>query len=175
MFRIIKTAILLSLGLIGIFAFHTIVNYFFAFPLNKVNVVFLLLIWIISYKHHITMLWLALSLSFVMEMFSSLPFGITTAATITTLVFIRYIFSFLFTNFSWYSMFLLGFLSILLQKIISAGIIYFLSIFKKIEYTLQFPDPYLILLECAVNASLLMVIYLLLGILKQKRKYSHSF
>lgn len=175
MFRFIKTTTILLFWIIGIFALQVLITYFFSIPFNQINVVLLFLTWLIPYKKSYNMLWLALFLSLITELFSSHPFGLITSSNLLSLIFVRYIFSFLFTNFSWYSMLLLGFLTILLQKVIMFCLIYFFTIFNKIHFNLQRPDLISVTLECLVNAFALLTVYLISSLFIKKRRYDHAF
>lgn len=102
----------------AIFLLQFIVPYLAPAPFRQLNILYIFFTWMIIYRNKINFYWVALILSILSELFSSYPFGISTLACLISLFIAHRLFFVVFANFSWYSIFLLGFLSGLLYKII---------------------------------------------------------
>lgn len=129
----------LILGVVVIFIIHLVVINLFPYPFNHVNTVFLCLLWLVIFSGQTKILWLALPLAFLLELFSPVPFGVITLALIISLSVISWFLFNIFTNRSPYIVFLSAFLGLLLYRLLFALILYLLNLFKG-GYPLLLPE-----------------------------------
>lgn len=174
MYQIIRL-LFFTLGTIfAVFFLHAWVNYFFFYPINQINITILFLLWFIVYKDDLKFLWIALPISIIMDLFSSLPFGVTSASVLLMLMTLRALYMVIFTNFSWYGTALLGFLSIFLFKLFCFLITWIGHIFHY-GGAISFSNIYSWITEGVINSIVLLTIYLLSRLFSKKNKYQHVF
>lgn len=174
MFRPLKNLIYFIFIVFLIFVLHTGISYFFPYPFNQINPAYLFLTWFFVYRDQEKWLWPALGISIIMDLFSSLPFGVTSASILISLVLVRYLFVIIFTNYSWFNIFILGFTSLSVYKIISFGILSLLSIFIHGLWKINVIDIYVWLLEALVNALIFLFIYGIVKLLSPRKIYYGS-
>lgn len=154
--------LLLSLvGIFFIFFIHTFFIYLLPYPANRLNFLFIILLWLIIYKNDPSILWLALPLSLSTELFSSVPFGLSTAALLLSLFLEHWLLLNIFTNHSWYIVLLCGFTAIVSYRILFFLFIFIATLLRVMQYSFQWnilPD---LLVEGSLNAGALMMLYLL--------------
>lgn len=142
-------------------------------PLSRINVLFIFLTWMIVYRNNISFYWLALIISIFSEFFSSYPFGISTAACLVSLFLARRLFFLVFANFNWYSIFILGFLSGLLYKIILFGLLFCILTVRHQSIISLSQASYSTFFDAFIGAIALLVIFLLSRpFIKNKYQYS---
>lgn len=147
--------------MIVIFIVHLLVINLFPYPFNHINTVFLCLFWLVIFSGQSKILWLALPLAFLLELFSPVPFGVITAALILSLAIIGWFLFNIFTNRSLYIVFLSAFLGLLLYRLLFVLILYILNLFKG-GYQLLLPEILLnIFLEIILTAGVLTFFYFL--------------
>lgn len=147
-------------GIFLIFFVHTLLIYLLPYPVNRLNFLFIILLWLIIYKNDPLILWVALPLSFSTELFSSAPFGLSTAALLFSLFLEHWLLLNIFTNHSWYIALLCGFTALLSYRILFLIFMSGAALLKITDYSLQWsilPD---LLMEGAINACALTALYL---------------
>ena len=81
---------------------HLGVVSFFPFPFNRANIIVLLLVWFSMYGRPTRSLGLAVALAFLIELYSSAPFGTELVALTGSVMALRWLLRRIFTNYSWY-------------------------------------------------------------------------
>lgn len=158
--HLIKLLLALA-GIFFIFLVHTLLIYLLPYPANRLNFLFIILLWLIIYKNDPLILWLALPLSLTTELFSSLPFGLSTAALLIGLFLEHWLLLNIFTNHSWYIVLLCGFTALLSYRLLFLIFISGANLFKLTSYSFQWSLFSDLLVEGAINAGALTILYLL--------------
>ncbi|OGH91797.1 MAG: hypothetical protein A2534_04705 [Candidatus Magasanikbacteria bacterium RIFOXYD2_FULL_39_9] len=149
------------LSIFLILAAHIFVVNFLPFPFSHINIIFSLSLLILTISPSSRVLWLALITSYVSELFSSIPFGIGTAALFISLLIINWFQLNILTNRSVYMIFLSAILGISLYR----ALFVLLLTVNNYFYSLA-PLPYREILadagwEVLLSSLLLFFLYLL--------------
>lgn len=158
--RSIFKMLLLIAAIFLVFLTHTLFIYLLPYPANRINFLFIILLWLIIHKNDPLILWLALPLSFATELFSSLPFGLSTAALLFSLFLEHWLLLNIFTNHSWYIVLLSGFTALVSYRILFFILVGTAVLFKATDYSLRWsilPD---LIVEGLINACALTLLYL---------------
>jgi len=155
----LKTLLLTGGGFL-IFLIHILFIYLSPYPINRLNFLFIILLWLVIYKNNPFVLWAALPLSFSAELFSSLPFGLSTAALLFSLFMEHWLLLNIFTNHSWYIVLLCGFTALISYRILFLTFISGAALFKMTDYSLQWNFFSDLLVEGLINAGALTSLYL---------------
>lgn len=108
--------IMFFLSIFLILASHIFVVNFLPFPFSNINIIFSLSLLILTISPSSKALWLALITSYISELFSSIPFGVGTAALFISLLIINWFQLNILTNRSVYMIFLSATLGIALYR-----------------------------------------------------------
>ena len=173
MFRILKILAGFCGALLLIFTVQVAIVYLLPFPLNLVNVTLLSFLWFVIYRDYPGALWLALVLTITTDLFSSLPFGLITAAMISAIITARWVFGF-FSNFSWYNIFFLGVLGIFFYKIFTYAFLLMIYFFVKKIDLIQLPNLVSLLTEIIINALAFLAAYVISLIFTKRKIIYHS-
>ena len=155
-------------ALLLIFFLHIAVANFFLFPINYINVIFLSLVWLITYRGAAFSLWLALILSFLLEIFSAAHFGLNMIAMTISLYFVAYFLTNIFINHSWFIVFLSGFLGVLCYRFIFGMLLYLLKFFSRGSFTSIYKMSVNALLEAGLTAATLAILYFISSLVIKK-------
>lgn len=98
--EIAKKIIFYTVGILAIFILHVFVVSFLPPPLNHLNIIIAALLWILLYRSIDAALWAALALGLVMELYSSVPFGLHLLAFLFSLTLVRWLLLTIFTSHS---------------------------------------------------------------------------
>lgn len=158
--RTVLKALLFLAGSFIVFFLHVTLIYVLPYPASHLNFLFIILLWLIIYKDSPWILWAALALSFFTELFSSLPFGVSTAALLLSLFLEHWLLLNIFTNHSWYIVLLCGLTAIFTYRILFFIFLTIIALFKTTGYSFQWSLVPEALVEGAVNAIALTGIYL---------------
>lgn len=175
MWKGIKFIFFFISALFGIFFLQSGVNYFLPYPFNQINSAYIILTWFYIYKNKTEWLWVALGTSVLMEIYSSHPFGVMTAAILLSLILVQFMFNVIFTNFSWINVFFLGFLIFIVHKMILIGILFMTNLFNKQVIKIEALDFYVWIMEAIINAMIFLIVYAIAKILAPKKIYYGSF
>lgn len=175
MFHYLRRSIFFLLALALIFVAHTAVSYLLPFPFNQINVAFLSLMWLVVYRNDSHMLWLALGITILIDVFSSSPFGLLSASVIIALVSVRRLFFVVFTNYSWYNVLLLGLVGYVFYKIMIYLSFIILAIFTRSFTSITLPNPYASFFEIGVNAAVFLCIYAVASLAAPRKRYYQTF
>ena len=149
------------LAVAAIFIAHVLILNILPFPFNHINVVLIVFLWLIIYSGSARVLWLALPLAFLLELFVSFPFGLTSSALIITLMIMYWILRNIFTNRSLFIVFFAGFLGIAIFRFSFLMILLLINLFNP-GFTLSWPEVLTnIFYEVILTAALFFLIYLL--------------
>lgn len=158
--RFVFKMLLLIAAIFLVFLIHILFIYLLPYPANRINFLFIILLWLIIHKNDPLTLWLALPLSFATELFSSLPFGLSTAAILSSLFFEHWLLLNIFTNHSWYIALLCGFTALVSYRLLFFILVGAAVLLKATDYSLHwsvFPD---LIIEGLINACALTALYL---------------
>ena len=104
--KILWRTLLLFLTILLILVAHIFVVNFLPFPFDHINIIFSSLLLMLTVTSDKKVIWLALVISYFSELFSSIPFGVGTAALIASLLIINWFQLNILTNRSVYMVFL---------------------------------------------------------------------
>lgn len=159
-----KTFLLLlyTVGVISIiFVAHIAISYLVPAPFNYINLITISLALISLRQNSDQAIWYALVLGFLLELFSADYFGVTMAALVVSVMVLSWLLRTVFTNYSWYMIFLTGFLFVVvyqsLQIMFRIGTEIVLR--KPVYFTSAVGKE--ILLEALINTFILTVVYLI--------------
>jgi hypothetical protein len=116
--KLLWRMLLLLLTILLIMVAHIFVVNFLPFPYNYINITFSLLLLLLTTGSNKKIIWLGLTVSYFLELFSGIPFGIGMAATIISLLIINWFQLNILTNRSGYMVFLSLLLGITLYRIL---------------------------------------------------------
>lgn len=158
-------------GLFGVLSLHVATNYLLPYPFREINVIFLFLLWNVVFRDKQNYLWLGFALSLVTELFTSLPFGVTTFSVIVSILIVQRIFQVIFTNYSWYSIFLLAIIGIIFLKLIAFSAYAISLMFQKQTTSIAMPNLYTFLIELILNAGVFLFTYAIYSLLAPRKRY----
>lgn len=113
-----------------IFISHIFLINFLPYPLDRLNMIFFFLLWLIFSNSQINVYFAALFLGFFSELMISLPFGIVLSAMMASIVFITWFLRHIFTNRSPYIIFLAGALAIVSYRVLFLIVLTVFNIFS---------------------------------------------
>lgn len=155
-----------------IFFSQILIVYLMPYPYNQINITILFLLWQVIYKGNRNYLWFAPIITLTTDLFSSMPFGLTTAVMIAAVTTVRKIFEF-FSNFSWYNIFILALLGTFFYKFYSYLFLQIIYLFDKNAATVQLPGLTTLIIEILINALTLLIAYLAIQLFT-KRKINYQ-
>lgn len=122
-----------------IFVAHVLILNIFPWPFNHINIILVLFLWFIIYNGHERILWLILPLAFLLELFVSFPFGLTSMSLLATLLIMHWLLINFFTNRSLYIVFLSGFLGITIFRFSFIALLLVANLFNK-NFAISWPE-----------------------------------
>ena len=125
-----KLAQLLGIIFIGIIlvVLHIAISSFAEYPFNNLNIMFAGLMLVLVWRESGIVVWLCFALHFLIELYSSVPFGITLFSSTISILFAYWIHQSILTNRSWYTSWVLTSITILIYRVLySVGIALFLT------------------------------------------------
>ena len=124
---------------IFIFVTHVLILSILPWPFNHINIILILFLWFIIYNGHERILWLVLPLAFLLELFVSFPFGLTSAALLFTVLIMHWLLINFFTNRSLYIVFLAGFLGITIFRFSFIALLLMANLFNT-DFAISWPE-----------------------------------
>lgn len=104
--------------LVLILTVHIFIINFLPYPFNHINIIFTIFLLIITVSTNNRVIWLILITAYFSELLSSIPFGISTAALLLSLLIINWFQCNILTNRSVYMIFLSAILGIILYRVL---------------------------------------------------------
>jgi hypothetical protein len=123
-FSVIKLVIIIFL----IFIIHISVSNILPFPFNHINIAYIALFYLIFFSKNEKNIWYFLPLTFLLELFTPIPFGITSFSLFFTIIVINWLINNLFTSTS------IPFVSVLF----AGGLIIYRVIFLSLSYFINY-------------------------------------
>jgi hypothetical protein len=105
------------------------VREFLPFPFNHCNVIFVCLVWLLLFTNSTSVLWLAVPVTLLIELFSPLPFGLNSAALIIGLFATSLLLVALFTNHSSSIAFVVSLVGMITYRVVFLLLLFFCLIF----------------------------------------------
>lgn len=153
-----------------IFLAHIVSANIFPYPLNHLNIIFVSLLLMMVFGNR-RVIWYALFISFLSELFVSTPFGINTAALMITLIGLNWVLLNLFTNRTVFIVILTSLFSLLIYRVIYVAILAVVYFFTDLSaFYITSAMAYDFGVEIVVNTVISILTYLLLSIFIRRRK-----
>ncbi|OGH70343.1 MAG: hypothetical protein A2754_00230 [Candidatus Magasanikbacteria bacterium RIFCSPHIGHO2_01_FULL_47_8] len=168
MIKIILKVIATLGGILAIFIAHSAVVNFLPFPINRINIVYMALLWLTVNKGTATVIWLALILSFLTELFSSTPFGVDMAALLMSLIFLNWFLLNIFTSHSWYTVFFSGLIGFICYRVLGLLFLVLAMIVGHGSLSFNYRLITNFLLEAALTSLTLTLLYLIASLFKNR-------
>ena len=147
---------------------HFITSYILPYPWNALNVLFVVLVLLISIKEMKTTVWLAFLSHFFLELYATTPFGVLLFSSTFSALLTFWLSRSLIVNKSWYSTFVLSAAAIVLYRILYSGALYSVSVVSGIPVIpIFFMLPYFGF-ELFLTSFATGILYLLLARSKKK-------
>ncbi len=125
----LKRTAIVGLSVVGVVFVHLATNAVLPAPWNQVNMVFVFLIFFLLFEESGTVVWIAFSVHFFIELYAVSPFGILLfSGTISTLLSF-WLYQYFFTNQSWYTAAALSLLAIVIYRSIYTALFLFFHVF----------------------------------------------
>ncbi len=156
--RIIKLVSALF-GILGIFFLHVFSINIFPYPLNRIDVAFVFLWWLVIVKPANQTWWIILSVSFLSELYSSSPFGISTLALIMSLWAGRWLVTNIVTGHSWYIILLSTILVLTAYHAIFLGMLAIHHMLYHVDWNINVPFLFATLIGISISTALMMIVY----------------
>lgn len=134
---------------------------FLPYPFNQINFIFAVLLAFITAGETKKVFWLALAISYFLDLFSGSPFGISIAATLISLFFIKWLQSNIFTNRSIYMVFLSAIIGITLYRFLFITFLTINNYFTNQATWYYGQISAEALWEISLSAAMLLVFYIL--------------
>lgn len=168
---LLRTTILIISAILLTVA-HVVFKIFTPFPFNQINFIFLVTILLIIFKDYSQVFILILIPTFFLELFSTYPFGINSAALILSISILGWFLKNIFTNHSFYIVFLISILSMLWYHLIFLLIAYIFHFFSPFSFNISTQNLREWLTEILFTSGTTTILYLLISVFN-KRKVSH--
>ena len=159
---LVKKIIKLLLLAISITFLHIVIISFFPYPLNHINVAMLLLLLIFIITNRENYIWLGVLVGLLLEMFTSVPYGVNLASLVASIIFINWLSLNIFTYRSLYMVFIIGILGSFIYRFIFSVLIFFVSVVNQTDFYL-FKGTFLldIGLEILLTGFALFILYMI--------------
>lgn len=128
-------------------------------PVSGLNLILILVIFLTAIISYPKGLWAALGSGLFLELYTSLPFGMTTLSLILTVIFINFLFNNFFTNRSFYSLIILGYLGSIFYHLLILGFNLLGLVFGLSSYFLGFDFWFLFFWQPLLNLLILAIIF----------------
>jgi hypothetical protein len=126
--RYLAKILLVFIGLIALIALSISTSYLLPFPFSKINIIFLVLVIIMMTKDSGLVVWIAFLAHFIIELYSSVPFGLILFSGTISILIIFWFYKNIFTNRSWYSSIALTLIALILYRLLYIFLLFFLNI-----------------------------------------------
>jgi hypothetical protein len=170
MSQIIKGVLLNIFTALFLYCTQVIVVYTLFYPFNQINVPLLYFTWTIIYKNKIKFFWALLIYYLLSDLFTTFSFGVAGFSAITALIFTKQFFNLFITTYNWYSIFLLGFVSFIIYQFTIFFMVYAIPLVQGKSVTYNLSGLYSSLIEICLNASVLLLTYSFIAIIKPKKR-----
>lgn len=147
--------------LVLIFILHFVILSILPYPFNRLNIIFLALVWLIFFVGNPRVLLLVLPMAFFLELFSTAPFGLLSFALIVSLSALSWFLFNIFTNRSIFIVFLSGFLGIVVYRLLFFGTLFVVDFFIKKPFAVTTTMLPSLLYEASFTAVILTLFYLI--------------
>ena len=148
-------------GALSIFLIHLLLNGLLFYPINHINFIFLVMLWLIIFYGRTRIVWIFLPLAFLIEIFSSVPFGINSISLLVSFFILYWLMFNIFTNRSVLTIFLLAVIGMSLYRFLYLLILFILTFF---DYDFYFSWEIIytqIIAEIAITALIATLVYLI--------------
>ena len=159
-FKIFKFIFYLVL-IISIATLHLSVSGFLPAPLNSINTLLLITIFLLSTNPKTKTLLFALTIAFVVELYSSTYFGILLSAFLASSMVVHWVLLNIFTNRSIYMIWLTGVMGVIIYRAWFLLIWIFINIITKTDFTVGVEFLQNLFWEALLTSTLLVLIYTL--------------
>lgn len=122
--------LLIIIGMAMIVAGQLIVAYLLPYPFNNLNVIFFALTLYLIFRESGLVVYLALGVHFLVELYTVSPFGIVLYSATVAFLFGYWMYRSVFTNKSWFSAFALSFLMLTLYRLLYILLGYIFELFS---------------------------------------------
>lgn len=146
---------------IFVIALHLFFINFLPYPFNNINTIYFAVLWLIMISSKINFFLLGLAALFVSELFSGLPFGITSASMLISLIIAHWFLLNIFTNRSLYMVFLSTFIGLIIYRILFFIILAVWNLFSHVALWPGAESLAEIAWEIALTPCALLIFYLL--------------
>lgn len=113
-------------------ALHLFFINFLPYPFNNINTIYFAVLWLIMISSGVNYFLLGLVALFVSELFSGLPFGITFASMLISLIVAHWFLLNIFTNRSLYMVFLSTFIGLIIYRAVFFVILALYNLFSRV-------------------------------------------
>ena len=162
-FRVFISSLYYILLLLITVAVHVFVIELLPYPFNQINTIFLVAVGLLILTVNMKNLWICLLFGFVLEFFSTLPFGVVLSALLISGVLVYWILTNVFTHRSLYMVFLTGGIGIFIYRIIIIGIMTFRNFLHHNTIVVDFHKTCIdMIVEVLTTTITLTLFYLLL-------------
>lgn len=157
--KIIITIIII----ISILVIHISIRKFSPFPFNYLNTIFLAAISLIIFTNDFKILFQLLVPTFLLELFSSTPFGLNTAALILSLSILSWFLINIFTNYSMYMVGLAGLIGMISYRLLFILFLLGTRIFFNFNFSLTKEALLEWLWEIILTVIFVVILYLIIS------------
>lgn len=150
-------------------ATHFFIAYALPFPFDKINIIFIYLIFYLIYTESGTVVWLAFATHVFIEIFPSTTFGITLLSSSLSLLFSYWLYQFYITNKKWYGGVLLLSLTLFFYRFLYTLFLFFVNRVRGEEAVLWLPLFQLGFWELSLTSAMFLVLFFIFS------RISHNF
>lgn len=143
------------------------------YPLNNLNLILSIIIFVIVIINYETGLWLAFGGGLILELFSIFPFGLITLSIVITAILLNSLFDNFFTNRSFYSLIILGLIGTFIYNFIlffANSVAYFMAPERNFFDLWHVHYLYNLSWQIILNLIVLSLIFLILNFISRKLK-----
>lgn len=154
----------MSALIIFIFILHLLLLTLAPYPLKHINLLFLLMLWLVILRPGAETFWAAFFLGFLLELYTSAPFGLNIFALLVSLFAVSWFLNRLFTNHTVYIVFFSCFIGTALYRL---TFIIWLVIVDFNRYNLNFSWPEIfweMILEVGLTSLTTVLLYLVTSV-----------
>lgn len=155
---------------LGVIIFHFFIVYTLPFPFDKINVLFIYLLFYLLITERGNVVWLAFLTHIFIEVFPSNTFGVTLLSSSIAFVFSYWFHLFYITNRKWYGACALMISTLLCYRVLYSFILFVFHRISPLSLSIQWKELWqLSIYEIGLTSLLFTLLYLVLS------KFSKSF
>lgn len=175
MYRFLKNAAVYVFWILFLFFLQIIVSYILPYPFDQIDPIFIFFLWKVVYRNSLQFLWLVVPIYFILNLFTSLSFGITGIAVFCSIILVRQIFLIWFSAYSWYNIFLLGLVGFILNSLFMIIFTVIIPLLTARRTSYELGEVYTILVEIFLNAAVFFLYYGIYNVVRPKKRYNYTF